>query len=78
MNIPSTIPEWREYPIQEELLKKIKGKTCQIIDGFAVDPEKVKKTKIINALKIGNCTRVYYYVWYDLTKEPFESSGIIN
>ena len=77
MKLPFTMPEWRAYPIQEKLLGEIEKHEYQVQDCFAVDPQKVKRLKILNAYKRKDKIRVYYQVWYDLMEEPFESIGLL-
>ncbi len=78
MKLPFTIPEWREYPIQEKLLEEIGKHKYHICDAFAVDPRRVKRMEILNAYKGKDGIRVYYRVWYDLARVAFESIGWLH
>ena len=79
MKYPFTIPEWNKHPINHKLLDEIRSRKYQIYDDIAVDPVKVKSLKIVNAFRRKNNReiRVFYNVWYDLEKEPFESTGLL-
>jgi hypothetical protein len=75
LKYPFTLNEWQRFPIQKKLLDEIRERRYQIYDDVAVDPEKVKSLKILNAYKRGTLIKVYYQVWYNLMADPFESTG---